>query len=296
MKTPDMPLVVDGSSLTALKASAVRGDADADIDNLREVARQFESLFTHMLLKNMRSASLADGAMDSEQSRFYRDMFDQQIAGELANGQGLGVADMLVRQLGGEPATSNRNAAHHYSLELGAASARAVTLDSAGAQSEEPASFVQRLLPHARRAAKVLGIAPQFLLAQAALETGWGKRQIQTDGGESSHNLFGIKANDSWTGDRARATTHEYEEGVASPVAADFRAYASEAESFDDYARLIGGSSRYHLALGRGRDGAAYFSALQKGGYATDPNYATKIMEIATGATMKNALSGLKIP
>lgn len=284
-------LVTDGSNLTALKARVAAGDEETVTDDLREVARQFESLFTHMLLKNMRSANLGEGAMDSEQSRFYRDMFDQQLAGELADGRGLGIADMLVRQLGGEvtPPASRVRASY------GAFAAAPVNGATAVKRSDDPISFIRRLVPHAVRAAKMLKVAPQFLLAQAALETGWGKHSIKTADGDDSHNLFGIKATGSWNGATAAAQTTEFEDGKAHSVNDQFRAYRNEADSFADYARLLMGSPRYRDALNRQDDGAGFAQALQKGGYATDPNYAQKIMNIAGGQTMRDALGALKI-
>ena len=294
MKLSDLPMVANGNHLNAIKANVVGENASAD-GELREVARQFESLFTHMLLKNMRSASLGEGAMDSEQSRFFRDMFDQQLAGELANGGGLGVADMLVRHLDGNSVTAPRRTVRSDAPMASPSKEISAAVDSTGTEAD-PIGFVRRLLPYAQNAAKLLGVEPQFLLAQAALETGWGKFSPQSDSGRKSHNLFGIKANSNWHGDRARTTTREFHAGLEKTVEAEFRSYNSEAESFADYASLIMNSNRYSEALNRGKDGAAYFSALQKGGYATDPQYASKIMRIASSSTMKTALAGLKIP
>ncbi len=291
MSSMDSMLVTDGANLSALKARVSTGDQATATDDLREVARQFESLFTHMLLKNMRSANLGEGAMDSEQSRFYRDMFDQQLASELADGRGLGIADMLVRQLGQDAPPPASRVRRSY----GAVAAAAVEGPAISKPADDPISFIRRLVPHAVRAAKILKVAPQFLLAQAALETGWGQHTIKTQDGEDAHNLFGIKATGNWQGPTAAAQTTEFEDGQPQSVRDEFRAYRSEAESFADYARLLLRSPRYRDALNRHDDGAGFAHALQKGGYATDPNYARKIMNIAGGQTMRDALGALKI-
>lgn len=152
-----------------------------------------------------------------------------------------------------------------------------------------PEGFVASMWPHAQRAARELGVAPRALVAQAALETGWGRRMIQHSEGGSAHNLFGIKAT-GWSGERASASTHEYRDGVRRNERADFRAYASPAESFADYVRLLKRSPRYAQALQAGGDVRRFAQALQRAGYATDPAYADKIVAIANGPTLNKAL------
>lgn len=154
-----------------------------------------------------------------------------------------------------------------------------------------PEAFVKSLWPHARKAAQELGVSAKALVAQAALETGWGRRLVGHGGG-TSHNLFGIKAGGSWGGSKVSSATHEYVGGVRQGQRADFRAYTSAADSFADYARLLSGA-RYANARGTGEDTHRFASALQHAGYATDPSYATKITAIANGATMRRALAGL---
>lgn len=154
-----------------------------------------------------------------------------------------------------------------------------------------PEAFVKSLWPHAKKAAQELGVSAKALVAQAALETGWGRRLVGHDGG-TSHNLFGIKAGGSWGGSKMSSATHEFVGGVRQGQRADFRAYASAADSFADYARLLGGA-RYANARGTGEDTHRFASALQHAGYATDPSYATKITAIANGATMRRALAGM---
>jgi flagellar protein FlgJ len=154
-----------------------------------------------------------------------------------------------------------------------------------------PEAFVRSVWPHAQKTAAELGVPAKALVAQAALETGWGRRLVHR-GGETSHNLFGIKAGASWNGSRMSANTHEYSNGVRHGERADFRAYGSASESFADYARLLG-KDRYAAARGTGQDVHRFASALQKAGYATDPSYAAKISAIANGATLNRALAAM---
>jgi flagellar protein FlgJ len=154
-----------------------------------------------------------------------------------------------------------------------------------------PEAFVKSLWPHAKKVAQELGVSAKALVAQAALETGWGKRLVGGNG-NVSHNLFGIKAGGSWSGDKVASATHEFVNGVRQSARASFRAYASPADSFADYARLLGGN-RYAQARGTGEDAHRFASALQHAGYATDPSYANKITAIANGATIRRALAAL---
>jgi flagellar protein FlgJ len=155
-----------------------------------------------------------------------------------------------------------------------------------------PEAFVRSVWPHAQRTAQELGVSPKALVAQAALETGWGRRLANRDGGASSHNLFGIKAGSRWNGERVNASTHEYANGVRQAERADFRAYGSVGESFSDYADLLN-NPRYAQARAAGHDTRRFAQALQSAGYATDPAYAAKINAIAEGATLNRALAAL---
>ena len=155
-----------------------------------------------------------------------------------------------------------------------------------------PEGFVATVWPHAQRAARELGVDPRALVAQAALETGWGRRMIQRGDGASANNLFGIKAT-GWSGERASASTHEYRDGARRSERADFRAYASPADSFADYVRLLKKSPRYRQALEAGGDVRRFSQALQRAGYATDPSYADKITAIANGPTLRRALGAI---
>jgi flagellar protein FlgJ len=140
--------------------------------------------------------------------------------------------------------------------------------------------FMNQLLPHAQQAADKLGVDANILLAQAALETGWGQSVIKNDQGKSSFNLFNIKADKSWTGQQARVSTLEYADGMARKEMAGFRSYDSYKASFDDYVDFIKSNPRYNEALKKADNAAQYVRELQKAGYATDPRYAEKIMNI----------------
>jgi peptidoglycan hydrolase FlgJ len=273
--------------------NAIRQDAKAQNPAaLKEAAKQFESLFTQMLLKSMREAnkSFGESMFESEQTEFYQDMFDDQMAVHLSQGRGLGLADMLVRQLQQGVGSAEGSGLGARGLGQNAASSTESNPSVSSfpteprARSPEPLSksdFIQQMLPHAEAAARDLGVDPHALLAQAALETGWGKSMPCNAAGECSFNLFGIKAGSQWSGASVNVPTLEFEEGVAVRKVERFRAYESPADSFRDYARLIGGSARYENAVGTGDNVAAFASALQKGGYATDPNYARKLVAVA---------------
>jgi flagellar protein FlgJ len=273
----------DFQGLDRLRASAARQDPQA----LREAARQFEGLFTAMMLKSMREASLGNGLGDSEETKTYQDMYDQQLSLQLAHGKGLGLADMLMQQL------TRANAAH------GTAAAAATPTPATGAagadkiSSAQQASFVRTLEPLAQSAGQSLGVAPDTLIAQAALETGWG-RNMPTDGsGRSSSNLFGVKAGESWRAASVQATTTEYDQGTPGSTQAAFRSYGNAAQSVGDYVALLQSSPRYARALGTGSDVQAFGSGLQRGGYATDPDYVNKL--VATVATLHQLrAAGLK--
>jgi flagellar protein FlgJ len=267
---------------------------------LREAAKQCEGMFIQMLLKSMRNASLGGGSLlDNEQSLFYRDLSDQQLALALAERGRLGLADMIVQQLGGEggprpqpaPNTGNPLALLQRGNQLRARMSAPVdepTVSPSGAvttshQRVSPQAFRQQLWAHAKDAARRLDLAPEVLIAQAALETGWGRSVPRFSDGRSSHNLFGIKADSSWSGERVVNTTLEFANGLPVLRRDGFRAYRSYGESFADYVRFLRSNPRYAQALSLTRDSAAYLRALQKAGYATDPNYADKIQAILEG-------------
>jgi len=282
--------------------SALKGDAKArDPDALRAVAKQFESLFTQMLLKSMREASksFGDSMFGSEQTDFYQGMFDDQLAMHLSQGKGLGLADMLVRQLSMKEGDGLRATGDGQRTEAGAGGANPL-LPRPQAPSPTPIaaskdSFIRSMWPHAQQAASEIGVDPRALLAQAALETGWGKAVPCNAAGECSYNLFGIKAGHQWSGATVKVPTLEFEDGVAVRKVDTFRSYDSPADSFRDYARLIRSNPRYEDAVGAGQNVATFASALQQGGYATDPDYARKIVAIANEIRGATRAAPLKI-
>ena len=260
--------------------AALRRGAEAnDPATLRTAAKQFESLFTKMMLESMRSASMGDPLFGSDQGDMYQDMADDQLAVQLSQGKGLGLADMLIRQLS--------NGVSGTAATQPSAGAGAGTDDVATPEQRE--KFITGLLPHAEAAARELGVDPQNLIAQAALETGWGRSQPG-----HSHNLFGIKSGGSWTGASVQANTEEFSRGVSGRVDADFRVYGSQGESVQDYVRLIRDNPRYAGALNTGGDVHAFASALQRGGYATDPDYARKLVTVADEVRQRIAAISFK--
>lgn len=281
----------DLSALGSLKREARTGQDPATI---REAARQFESLFTRMMLHSMRQASQGDSLFDSEQSGFYRDMFDDQLAVDMSRGKGIGLAEMLVEQLTRSGLVAPAEQAP--TTDAPTASARRPAADSArsGATDQERQSFLQRFLPQASAAAERLGVTPTSLLAHAALETGWGRSMPADADGRPSFNLFGIKASGGWQGRSATAATTEFESGVAQRVDQPFRAYDSPEASIRDYVELISANPRYRAAIGTGDDTAAFANALQRGGYATDPDYAAKLAAVAASVEDLLGSSSLK--
>lgn len=171
--------------------------------------------------------------------------------------------------------------------------AEAKTAQESVFRVDTPVEFIRSLLPAAKQAASALGLDPLALIAQAALETGWGKRMIKTASGDNSFNLFGIKASRNWQGDTAVVDTLEYRQGVAKKEQAKFRAYSSPEQSLQDYMQFIGNSVRYQQAVAVANEPTAYFSELQAAGYATDPNYAQKIMSVFNSSAFEQVRSEL---
>ncbi len=295
----------DFSSLAALRARAGEDRAGA----LDAVSRQFESLFLQMMLKSMRDASPGGGLLDSKQTQFYRDMHDKQLAMGLSEQQGIGLAEVLKRQLGGgdQAAAAGRSVDDYIRMPIARPLTKAPQSPevSESSQVEKPAvdakldgtpeAFMQAFWPAAEQAAARLQITPQALLAQAALETGWGRHIMRQADGRSSHNLFGIKADGRWQGGRVNVQTLEYQDGVAVKTRAGFRAYDSFAQSFNDYVDFVAGNPRYREALEKVADPHAYFDALQQAGYATDPAYADKVKRILDSDTMQQARNTARV-
>ena len=309
--------VTDFSQFTGLRAEA-RGQSP---EALGKTAKQFEALMLQQMLKSMRAASGGEDVMGSQQTSFYQDMFDQQLASSLAAGKGIGIAEVLVKQLRmseglssplsrdagegageraavskGDSARSDRPLSLALSPALrGGGDQKNAAVGSAAKdfRPQSPQEFIETLLPHAEKAAKELGIPARVLVAQAALETGWGRHQIRNADGSPSYNLFGIKANAGWSGDRVTTRTTEFEGGRFEKQSASFRAYGSIAEAFDDYAHFLKSNPRYGDALRHQGSAHHFVGGLQKAGYATDPGYASKILRIADGNRMQLTMAQL---
>jgi flagellar protein FlgJ len=277
----------DFSGLEALKRGARANDSSA----LRETARQFESLFTRMMLKSMREASLGEGMGDSQETAFYQDMFDQQLSVQLSKGNGIGLASSLVEQLvraGATGATGAGAAGNGATVDPTTVPLSVPTTMRAAPPSDTARqNFVTQLRPLAEQAAGRLGVAPESIIAHAALETDWG-RHLPADARGSSSNLFGIKAGGSWQGSSTQSLTSEFSSAGAQQLLQGFRSYDSAAGSVADYSSLLSGSPRYAAALNTGSDVTAFATALKHGGYATDPDYVQKL--VATAASVRHYL------
>lgn len=271
----DSSFYADPTSLSSLKREAQTQSPET----LREVARQFESLFTTMMLKSMRQASPGESLFGSEQQDFYQDMFDQQMSVQLSKGKGIGLADMLVQQLMKQQGMEGETAISDLTGVSKAGKPPSFTSATWPPQNRD--EFVQAILPAAREAGRKLGVDPMTVVAHAALETGWGKSLPASGESGAGFNLFGIKAGRSWNGAATEATTFEFSGGKMNEVAARFRAYDSPEHCLDDYAQLLSRNPRYADALGTGSDATAFATALKKGGYATDPDYVNKLSSVA---------------
>ena len=276
-------LAADARSLNQLKFEAGQNSAQA----ARETAKQFESLFMREMIKRMREATLKSGLLDNAQGDLGTDLLDQQLSVQMSGQQGglsEAIARQLSRQMGGAdatlsaPSTLSLSGANMSASALRSSSGAARTSAAAGAVAPKGRDdFVQHHSQAAERVAQQSGIPASFMLGQAGHETGWGKSEIKTAQGGNSFNLFGIKAGKGWSGKVAEITTTEYVNGAMRKVTAKFRAYSSYEDSFRDYARLINESPRYEQARSQTASAGAYAAALQKAGYATDPEYARKL-------------------
>jgi flagellar protein FlgJ len=320
-------LFSDSHSLSRLKAGADASSAEA----VQEVGKQFEALYVRILLQSMRSAGLGDGLFDSGEAGLYRDLFDQQVALTVAKQGQMGIGDLVARSLSGDKpmseATASMGVAVSARQRTATADAASLAEPLADAPAEtprataplqpsstvgpvsflpasapaakesarpsSPEAFVRKMWPHAQRAAARLGQDPEVLIAQAALESAWGKSVPRSTEG-SSHNLFGIKADRGWQGPRVVNSTLEFVGGVAQRRQDGFRVYASYAESFDDYARFLESNPRYRKALNQRGDGIGFVRGIHAAGYATDPSYSAKIEGILRGPVLNRALADLK--
>lgn len=321
-------LAVDAKSIDDLHLMAKQNPDEA----LQKAAQQFEALFMNMLLKSMREATPKDGLFDSQQTQFFTQMYDQQLAQHVST-KGIGIADMMVQQLTRanksiEPQTSishtdaiisainssnqpsavkdghpNDKSAQLWPSALNSSNAAMpagkmnpsaeafvapVPLETQLKKSSNHSTdFIDKLLPQAKIASQSTGIPPHFMLAQAALESGWGKHEIRHADNSPSYNLFGIKAGANWKGDVVEKVTTEYINGAPQKVIEKFRAYSSYAEGFSDYANLLLDNPRYANVL-KSTDAATFANGLQRAGYATDPMYAEKLIRILNSETLQN--------
>ncbi len=319
-----MTVTADASIYTDLQGLAkLRGEAQQKSPAaMREASRQFEALLVQMMLKSMREAKLGDGLADTDQSAMYQELYDKQIALEMTRGRGLGVAEMIMKQIGGSSASapppsatdnspavqalrtqlstvnalpaSGSVALPDYSGQLPALRSPSVSSADTPADVSTPQAFVKSIWPHAQQAARDLGVKPEVLVAQAALETGWGRSVMQHPDGRSSNNLFGIKAGPAWDGQQVSVPTLEYANGIPVRTRATFRAYGSFADSFSDYVDFLKSNPRYRDALAQAGNPNTFTSALQQAGYATDPSYARKINAIVHGETLQGAVTQIK--
>jgi flagellar protein FlgJ len=272
-------LAADARSLNNLKLQAGQNTPKA----IKEAAKQFESLFMRELIKSMREATMKSGLMDSPGGDLGADLLDQQFAVQMS-GQPGGLSELIAQQLsrqmsGAEPGDVEQTRPQ-ATAPINARS-RAESLAAYGAPAATPttsqSNFVQRHSEAAAQVEKTSGLPSGFMLGQAGHETGWGRHEIKGRDGAQSFNLFGIKATAGWKGKVAEVVTTEYVDGVAKKMVAKFRAYDSYEDSFRDYARLITQSPRYAQVSQQTDSAHAYASGLQKAGYATDPQYASKL-------------------
>jgi len=300
---------MDTSSLDGLRKRAFKPD---DKEALMEAAQQFEAIFLNMVMGSMRKANAVfeeDNLLDNRYTNMYRDMYDQQLTSELSNQGSLGLAELMVKQLGGDDSyvseSMNRSGANlddprmknradmagkqsqlsdqggvDAGLYYGNQRVNTAKVSDGEATFDSPQSFITALKPHAEKVAKEAGLNPDVLMAQAALETGWGKRLVPGRHGGSSNNLFNIKADTRWDGDKSHVSTLEFDGEVARKERAAFRSYTNVEQSLQDYVKFIKEHPRYQQALQVAEDPTQYAEALQSAGYATDPQYAQKIQSV----------------
>jgi flagellar protein FlgJ len=260
---------------------------------LQKVAKQFESLFLNNILKGMRAGKLAEGAFESNASDSYNEMYDKQLSVHLAGKPGIGLADLIVKQLspkGENPKPQSLEDYLNNPVALvktpngirfeGEDDGDETFKNKRSAPIQSAIDFVKQVQPFAQQAAKVLGINPNALIAQAALESGWGNSVIKNSDGTNSFNLFNIKADRSWHGKQAQVSALEFDQGIARRISSGFRSYSSYQDSFNDYVNFIKNNPRYESALTKTSNVGQYMRELQHAGYATDPSYADKVMHI----------------
>ncbi len=326
MQSTTADLYMNMSQFSELKLSARQDSAAAS----KKVAQQFEGLFVQMMLKNMRSAAIMDPSQHSSNMDFYTDMYDKQMSLMLSQQGGIGIADLLVSQLARFTPPRQESAAlegkelpvYNLPLRVGThlpmpemnyvAANPAVKahplealsgIQTTGIQARAASpfygwgnagEFVGDLWPHAEIAAEKLGVSPRVLVAQSALETGWGQHGAKKADGSSAFTLFGIKSGHDWSGQSVSRQTLEFREGTMQRETARFRAYDSVPEALHDYVNFVQSSPRYQSALQHHGSDSQYIRKLQAAGYATDPAYANKVIAIMSGQTFIDASGGLQ--
>lgn len=304
LKDASASLAIDGNGLSSLKSAARDNSPEA----IRGVAKQFEAIFLNMMLKSMRDATPSDGPLDNEQSRTFTTMLDQQLSQNIVN-KGVGLADVLVRQLNKiqtgkteiEPTAAEKKEHSQININTnGSMNSRSLAklsnynlngyknVDTGASYTSVPgqamqdimAEFMKRMGPYAEKISTATGVPAIFMMAQAALESGWGRSEIKYQNGTTSHNLFGIKATENWGGRSVDAMTSEYVNGEKVTRVEQFRAYNSYAESFKDFTDLLRSNPRYAKVLRNLNDPISYAQAMGKSGYATDPNYGNKLQSV----------------
>jgi len=273
------PRTSTGSALGLGGLSGLQSQAQKDPKGaVKEAAKQFETLFMQQILKTMRESTNASGLLDNDGTKMGNEMLDAQWAQAMAGQRG-GLSDVIARQLDrqvgvaqgvtAKPATANPEPVDPLHPDAPVA-----------IPQKAAASFISAQTSAAQAAEKTSGIPANFMIAQAAHETGWGRKEIRNADGTTSYNLFGMKAGPNWKGATTDVTTTEYIGGKAHKVTQTFRAYNSYAESFQDYANTMKNNPRYAGVVASGKDANRFAQGLQKAGYATDPNYAVKIAKM----------------
>ncbi|MEZ9354220.1 flagellar assembly peptidoglycan hydrolase FlgJ [Vibrio splendidus] len=299
----DIGFIHDIGSLDRLRQQAVNGEEGSEKEALTAAAKQFESIFTSMLFKSMRDAnsSFKSDMLNSQNEQFYRQMQDDQMASELSASGSLGLADMIVAQLSAgqvSDATEDKVRSEGFDTSLerpqysGRSEEKVSEVQSASTMSatdvsaakhlasfDSPESFVTSMKPYAEKAASALGVDSSLLLAQAALETGWGSKMIKNSLG-NSNNLFNIKADRSWKGDKVATQTLEFHGKTAVKESASFRSYSNFEDSFNDYVKFLNENPRYETALQHQGNSEHFIKGIHQAGYATDPNYADKVLRV----------------
>ncbi|MEZ8035672.1 flagellar assembly peptidoglycan hydrolase FlgJ [Vibrio crassostreae] len=291
----DIGFIHDIGRLDRLRQQAVNGEEGSEKEALTAAAKQFESIFTSMLFKSMRDAnsSFKSDMLNSQNEQFYRQMQDEQMASELSASGSLGLADMIVAQLSAgqaSDATEDKVRSEGFDTSLqrpqysGRSEGRASEVQSAQAAKQpvsfdSPESFVTSMKPYAEKAASALGVDSSLLLAQAALETGWGSKMVKNSLG-NSNNLFNIKADRSWKGDKVATQTLEFHGKTAVKESASFRSYSNFEDSFNDYVKFLNENPRYETALQHQGNSENFIKGIHQAGYATDPNYADKVLRV----------------